>query len=76
MFHVPPAALFRIGDGWGVFTVRDGRDVRKAITIGHRAGDAIEILDGIREGDTVVLHPPNELEDGTMVQPSGSDVAK
>lgn len=76
VLHVPPAALFRIGDGWGVFTVRDGRDVRKAITIGHRAGDAIEILDGIREGDTVVLHPPNELEDGTMVQPSGSDVAK
>lgn len=67
VLQVPTSALFRSGDGWAVFVARDGRAVRQAVEIGHQAGLAAEIVSGLSAGERVVVHPPNELADGTRI---------
>ncbi len=64
---VPNAALFTVGTEWNVFVVRNGRAYRRTVATRHRSGSDTEIIDGLGEGDVVVLHPPNTLEDGTRV---------
>ena len=38
-------------------------------TIGIRDGRMREVLAGLKEGQTVVLHPGEALEDGARVEP-------
>jgi HlyD family secretion protein len=71
--QVPSAALFRQGDGWAVFVIEGGRAVRRRVTVGHEGGLATEVLDGLAEGERVVVHPDNALDDGSRVEPAGSE---
>jgi multidrug efflux pump subunit AcrA (membrane-fusion protein) len=64
---VPSGALFRRGEVWSVFLVEGGRAVCRDVATGQRNGSEVEIRGGLSEGDSVVLHPPNELEDGARV---------
>jgi len=41
---------------------------RRAIRIGHRNQMEVEVLDGLAVGDEVVLHPPNQLQDGLRIR--------
>ncbi|HEX9108646.1 MAG TPA: HlyD family efflux transporter periplasmic adaptor subunit, partial [Longimicrobiales bacterium] len=65
--QLPTSALFRTGSGWAVFVVQDGRARRREVTIGHQTGLSTEILSGVREGEQVIVHPGNEIEDGVRV---------
>jgi HlyD family secretion protein len=66
---VPVAALFRKGDDWAVFSVRDGRARATPVRIGHRTSRMAEVLSGLAEGDRVVLHPSDRVAEGTAVSP-------
>ncbi len=69
VLQVPTAALFRASDGgWAVFTVSDGRASQQPVEIGQRNGLAAQVLSGLEQGATVVLYPPDSLEDGTRVR--------
>lgn len=65
---VPEGAVFRHGDGWATFAVRDGRAARVAVEAGHRDGRRVEIRSGLAAGDPVVLFPGDRVEDGVRVQ--------
>ena len=65
---VPTGALFRRGEAWSVFLVEGGRAYGREVEAGQRNETEVEIKDGLREGDRVVLHPPNDLEDGARVE--------
>jgi HlyD family secretion protein len=65
---VPLSALFRHGDGWSVFIVEDARARRHAVEIGHRSQFEAEILGGLEESAALILHPSNQVEDGTPVE--------
>jgi HlyD family secretion protein len=67
VLQAPAGALFREGEGWAVFTVGDGRARLRPVRIGHRNPDAAEILDGLKAGETVIVHPSDAVEDGTRV---------
>jgi HlyD family secretion protein len=61
-------ALFRKGEGWAVF-VADGRRARlRAVKPGHGGPLETEILEGLAAGDRVLLHPSNEIADGTRIK--------
>jgi HlyD family secretion protein len=67
VMQAPANAVFRVGDGWAVFVVEGGVARRRAVQVGHRSGVAVEILGGVREGETVILHPDETVEVGKAV---------
>jgi HlyD family secretion protein len=64
---VPVAALFRRGEDWAVFVVRDGRARVTPLKLGQRNNRMAEVLSGLAEGDRVVLHPSDRTTDGVAV---------
>ena len=64
---VPVAALFRQGDAWAVFAVRDGRAEVTPVTIGQRNNRVAQVLSGLSAGDRVVLHPSDRVKDDARV---------
>lgn len=62
------SAAFREGETWCVFVVERGRARRKTLEIGHRNQTEVEILQGLTEGEDVILHPSNQLKDGVRVR--------
>lgn len=68
VLQVPTSALFRTEEGWGAFVIDDGRAELRAVEVGQQADLRTRILGGLEEGDVVVVHPPNDLEDGARVR--------
>lgn len=67
VLQVPASSLFRYGNGWAVFIVNDQRAQRREVKVGQRNGLAAQISMGLEEGDTVINHPSDEVEDGVRV---------
>ena len=67
VLQVPTSALFRHGEQWAVFAVRDGKSHLQPVEIGHRNGLAAEILTGLAEHDSVIVHPSDKISDGAAV---------
>lgn len=65
--QVPLSALFRQGEDWAVFKVDDGAAETRIVRIGRRNDTAAQIVDGLDEGDRIVLHPSGRVGDGTRV---------
>lgn len=68
---VPLTALFRRNEAWAVFAEEAGRAVIKPIEIGHRNGLEAEVLEGLEEGDQVVLHPSDRVAAGVRIRARG-----
>ena len=56
-FFVPASAVRQIGQLAFVQVVRDGRAVRRLVKTGPARGDRVEILSGLRAGETVLANP-------------------
>jgi len=67
---VPAAAVqFEEGSNRGVvFIARSGAAVRRAVRTGIVSGDKVQILEGVREGEPVILEGAYGLEDGTRIR--------
>jgi HlyD family secretion protein len=68
VLQAPLSALFRCGQEWCVFVVEGSRARRRAVQIGHYNAEAAEISGGLRAGERVIQHPPNELADGARIR--------
>jgi len=66
---VPTSALFREGGNWAVFLDSDGTAQLQLVEIGQRNDHRAEVLDGLTEGDRVVLHPSASLNGGMRIIP-------
>lgn len=51
-----------------VYTVEDGIAVETSIETGIQSQADIEVTEGLEAGDTVILSPDDEIEDGTEVE--------
>lgn len=69
VLQIPTGALFRTEDGWAVFAVENDTAVRKPVTVGRRAGLAVQVLSGLDEEDVVIVHPDAAIEEGVRVSP-------
>ena len=67
VLKIPSSALFRAGERWNVFVVEWGDAARREVKIGHQNSAEAEVLEGLTPGETVILHPPNQLADGAAV---------
>jgi HlyD family secretion protein len=71
VLRVPQSALFRDpqGSGWCAFVLSGGRAARRAVEVGERNGLTAQVLGGLSAGETVIVHPPDEVRDGGRVRP-------
>jgi len=65
---VPRAALLEDGGEPAVFVVRDGKAERAALKLGYDDAGWIEVRDGLKPGDQVVVAGKAALREGTAVQ--------
>jgi HlyD family secretion protein len=71
VLQVSSSALFRSDGGWAVFVDSDGEAEQRAVQVGHRSGLHAEITSGLDEGERVITHPDDAIEDGTRIDPWG-----
>ena len=64
---VAPTAVVEREGRKVVFVVRDGKAVETAIQTGATYGEALEVRQGVKPGDKVVIKPPEKLRDGAAV---------
>jgi len=64
---VPASALVLFAGIEKVVTVREGKALERPVTTGRHAGDAVEILSGLEQGESVVVKPGN-LTTGAAVE--------
>lgn len=69
ILRIPASSLFRYGSGWAAFVVEDGIARRREVQLGRRNGLAAQVLAGIEEGEIVVTHPDDAIDDGVKVRP-------
>ncbi|TWU29612.1 efflux RND transporter periplasmic adaptor subunit [Bythopirellula polymerisocia] len=68
VLKVPTSALFRIGDRWAVFRAVDGVAREQVVEIGLENGLEAEIRSGLSPGDSVIVHPGDEVANGTTIR--------
>lgn len=67
VLQVPASSLFRYNNGWAIFVVENDRAKRREVKVGQRNGLIAQIIEGVKEGETVINHPSDEIEDGKRV---------
>ena len=66
--RVPTSALFRAGEEHAVFSVKEGVVHKQPVKVGRQNGLEAEILTGLAEGDQIVLHPSDQIDEGVKVK--------
>ncbi len=64
---VASGALFRQGDHWGAFILDHGTARLRPVKVGRSSGTETQILDGLKEGDEIILYPGDRVHDGQKV---------
>jgi RND family efflux transporter MFP subunit len=67
---VPGAALVIRAEGTQVAVVRPDRTVHfQKIEIGRDFGDRLEVINGLKDGDTIIVNPRDAVREGVKVNP-------
>lgn len=67
VLQIPASSLFREGDGWAAFVVKEGRAAKRRVEIGRRNALAAQVLSGVEAGEQVVVHPDDRVREGGRV---------
>jgi membrane fusion protein (multidrug efflux system) len=67
--------LLEDGNAPAVFTVKAEKAARTPLKLGYVDGQWVEVLDGLREGDPVVVAGKAALREGSAVQVIGAKTA-
>ena len=66
--HIPLSALFRHDGSWAVFRVAGSIAKLTKITTGEISSSDVQILNGLGEGETVIVHPSDLIADGVRIE--------
>ncbi len=64
---IPVGGLFRDGEDWATYVLRDGRARLQTIALGERNESFAQVLSGLQPGDQVILHPSDLVADGVAI---------
>jgi HlyD family secretion protein len=70
VLKLPVSGLFRQGNDWAAYVVRGGEAKLVPVKAGRSSGTEIQITDGLKEGDEVILYPGDRIKDGQRVKPT------
>ena len=73
---IPRVALLEDGGEPALYVVRDGTASRVVVKLGYADGGWIEVREGLKEGDAVVIAGKAALREGSAVQVIGEKDAK
>jgi multidrug efflux pump subunit AcrA (membrane-fusion protein) len=73
--QVPTEAVFVADGRHFVYRVDGGRARRTPVALGRSSIESTEVLEGLQEGQVVVVGAAGGLEDGARVEPRATDVA-
>lgn len=65
--RVPLSALFRRGESWAAFVLKDGTAHERKLEIGERNSSFAEVRSGLEDGERIILHPNDQVSDGVRV---------
>jgi HlyD family secretion protein len=68
VLKIPTSALFRVGENWAVFLAKDGVAHEHPVEVGLQNGLEAEIREGLAIGDAVVVHPGDDVVDGSTIR--------
>jgi len=60
--RVPASAVYRRGELTAVYVLADGRALLRQVRLGAQQGDSLEVLAGLRPGETVARDPEAALQ--------------
>ncbi|MEW6600923.1 MAG: HlyD family efflux transporter periplasmic adaptor subunit, partial [Nitrospirota bacterium] len=69
ILQIPSSTLFRSGDSWSVFVMKNSRAHLRTVEVGHENGLSAQIISGLSEGETLIPHPDSSIKDGSRVRP-------
>jgi HlyD family secretion protein len=64
---VPAGALFRRGDQWSVYVVKDGRAELRDVQIIRRSGRFVAVASGLNQDEAVIVFPSDRIAPGVHV---------
>lgn len=67
--QVPVSCLFRRDEDWCVFVVEEGRARLQKVQIGERNNLSAQVIEGLTPGQSVVVHPGDQIADGVQIRP-------
>jgi HlyD family secretion protein len=70
--QAPAGALFRESGEWVTFLFDQGLARKVRLEAGHSNGRQTEVMRGLTVGQTLLLHPPDNIKDGTAVKLRGN----
>jgi HlyD family secretion protein len=65
---VPVGAVFRDADGWSTFIAREGRAVKRPLTLAARNAAEAAVEKGLSPGEKVIVYPSDLLRDGDRIE--------
>jgi multidrug efflux pump subunit AcrA (membrane-fusion protein) len=65
---IPKQAVHVDGSTSYVFEVHDGKLERRAVSLGRAIAGDVEVMAGVKTGDELVLHGPENMRDGGKVE--------
>ena len=64
----PAGALFRRGSAWSAFVIEGGRARLREVKTGRSSGTETEILEGLKDGEELILYPGDRVRAGHRVR--------
>ncbi len=68
VLQIPGSALFRENGGWAVFVSEAEKAKKRSIEIGRHNGLSAQVTKGLEEGEKVITHPDDTIEEGVRVK--------
>lgn len=69
VLKVHSGALFREGEQWAAYVAAGDKAELRIVTIGRMSGLDAQVLQGLNEGEKVILHPSDKIESGAPITP-------
>lgn len=67
---LPSSGLFRHGSDWAAYVVHGGKAQLVPVKAGRSSGAETQIVEGLKEGDEVILYPGDRIKDSQRVKPT------
>ena len=64
----PAGTLFRRGSDWAAFVVSAGRAQLRPVKVGRTSGTETQVLEGLKEGEQVILYPGDRIQPGQRIR--------